>query len=408
MPLRIEILNLDVHDAKGAASIMFSGITSPAYTVLRGNKVHDNVGGGIALFCVPGGYYLVEQNTVYDNRGSGNWDGIQAGGGDPSCGTHHIVIRRNVVYGTVDGDNIDMGGRQPGSLPIASHYLMEDNEMFGPPTTGNKFSGLGLDWGIMRRNKVTDNGLVFYSPPYRAVVYHNTVVSSFHSVQFWGQAGRALGPQPTFRNNLYTQSNHLLIMRGGSPLPNVTYPSSLDMDGDMFLFSERGIGWGTMPYGTSQSNFDQWRSDTSQEPNGRRIAAALSEIYVDAPNRDYQLVSGSPAIDAGVHLTTTTDTGSGTVLTVQKSWFFQDGYDSLVEPDWIQVGANPPVQIVSIDYESDIITLSTSITWSAGDGISLPYNGVAPDVGACEADDPASNPLAPTGLRLVNDQQPPA
>ncbi len=387
--IRLELLNLDVHNcgtpSAGAGAIIFYDGTTPAYTIIRGNRVHDNYWGGIVLFCVPGGYYLIEQNTVYNNQGTNNWDAIQVGGGDELCGTHHVVVRKNVVSGTSQGDNLDMGGRWVGTVGVrTSHYLMEDNETYGGSAGGVKFSGLGLDWAIMRRNRVTGESITFYSPPYRATVYHNTIVSGYHDLQFWRDIGFDPGPHPTFRNNLFTQSTNALINVGGALLPDLTYPTSLDMDADMFLFSGGGINWGNTGYGTTQSEFDSWRSTTGQEPNGKRITQSLSQIYVDPANRDYRLLSGSPAIDAGVHLTRTTSAGSGTVIPVQKSWYFHDGYNGLVAPDTIQIGSNAPVAITSIDYLNDRITVATSISWNANDGVSLPYNGSAPDIGAFE------------------------
>lgn len=40
--------------------------------------------------------------------------------------------------------------------------------------------------------------------------------------------------------------------------------------------------------------------------------------------------------------------------------------------------------IVAIDHQDNILTLETELTWSAGQGVSLPYKGAAPDIGAYE------------------------
>jgi hypothetical protein len=117
---------------------------------------------------------------------------------------------------------------------------------------------------------------------------------------------------------------------------------------------------------------------------------------------DLTLQAGSPAINAGVALTTTVGTGaSSTTLIVADALYFQDGTwgSDLVRAagtmvaDWIAVGtvANT-VQISSINYATNTITLASPISWSNGasvwlykksDGVVV-LNGGAPDLGAHE------------------------
>jgi hypothetical protein len=123
------------------------------------------------------------------------------------------------------------------------------------------------------------------------------------------------------------------------------------------------------------------------------------------------LSSGSDAIDAGSALTTVavSDSGSGTALVVSDALYFQDGSwgSSLsdVVGDWIAVGTVGNVaQIASIDYSTNTITLSGSITRSDGDSVWLYKNssgdvvlkGAAPDYGAYEWEDSDTTPTAPT------------
>jgi hypothetical protein len=99
---------------------------------------------------------------------------------------------------------------------------------------------------------------------------------------------------------------------------------------------------------------------------------------------DFHLLSTSPAIDAGVFLTTTTSSGSGTEIQVADAGYFIDGY-GIVEGDVIQLqGQTAKARIVSIDYATNTMTIDTPLSWTSGLGVSLPYEGAAPDIGAYE------------------------
>lgn len=113
---------------------------------------------------------------------------------------------------------------------------------------------------------------------------------------------------------------------------------------------------------------------------------------------DLSLQSNSQAINQGWALTTVTisDTGSGTSLIVADASYFQDGRWAplgRIEPDWIAVGSVSNVaRISAIDYASNVISLSQTISRSAGSSVWLykdstgrvVLHGSAPDIGAYE------------------------
>lgn len=106
----------------------------------------------------------------------------------------------------------------------------------------------------------------------------------------------------------------------------------------------------------------------------------------------------SLAIDAGIPLTLANGAGSASVtLIVDDALYFQDGtWGSALanhQPDKLAVGTlTNIVQISSIDYATQTIALSSSITWSDNDNVwlysrndgTLVLNGPAPDLGAFE------------------------
>jgi len=70
---------------------------------------------------------------------------------------------------------------------------------------------------------------------------------------------------------------------------------------------------------------------------------------------------------------------------VDDAGYFHNGF-GVSEGDLIQIGSNNPARVISIDYSSNIIKVEESLNWNEGDGVSLPYTGQAPDIGAFEFD----------------------
>jgi hypothetical protein len=62
---------------------------------------------------------------------------------------------------------------------------------------------------------------------------------------------------------------------------------------------------------------------------------------------------------------------------VEDSYFFWPG-------DLIKIGGSLTRSITSIDYDTHTLTLGSPASWTNGDGVSLNYNGSAPDIGAYE------------------------
>ena len=98
---------------------------------------------------------------------------------------------------------------------------------------------------------------------------------------------------------------------------------------------------------------------------------AASDIFNSDPlyvngSTDLHLQAGSPAIGAGGPLTTAVGGGStSTALTVADAGYFQDGYSiSGVQADWLRIGSSTTVQISSINYGVNVITLATAVSWS--------------------------------------------
>jgi hypothetical protein len=136
--------------------------------------------------------------------------------------------------------------------------------------------------------------------------------------------------------------------------------------------------------------------------------------FVNYSANNFSLSAGSPAIGAGTYLTAAAsgDVGSGTSLLVNDAGFFQDGYGiPTVQADWIRVGPTVTAQIVSVNYDTNTLTLANSISRSPGDPVYLYKDssgrqvlfGRPPDIGAYPytgGGGDATYPSSPKNLRI--------
>ncbi|MCX6718628.1 MAG: right-handed parallel beta-helix repeat-containing protein, partial [Candidatus Staskawiczbacteria bacterium] len=412
------LLNLDVHNDLGEDQIDINGpITKPAFSVISGCKVHDGPGGGINLWQGGGGYWLVENNEVYNNAGAGNYDGIQVEGGG---NMHHIIIKNNLIHDNASSDNGE-GGADNLDLTsgrLTHHYLVEGNDIYGSEGSFKLHSGAKYTPGvssfhIARFNRLTGLEYVCYGFPNPIVLYNNTFVDAGQFVHFSGDGGSKVNTmgdstytggdtgRMNFKNNIFFQEKpsyaYALIVEPDGWNVNVTY-ASVRMQHSLYRMTNNQWGWGTVfdLYEPMTPEFfaDFQASGAPDYPDTGSILTTTdaSQNFVGYATKDYHLTSTSPAIDAGMALTTATSSGTNsTTLVVDRASYFFDGYcvngECLDTPDSIVVGSNlTPVQIVSITDSTNTITLASPRTWSSGDPVTLAYSGSAPDIGAFEYD----------------------
>jgi len=105
---------------------------------------------------------------------------------------------------------------------------------------------------------------------------------------------------------------------------------------------------------------------------------------------DFTLQAGSPAIDAGAHLTTTTAAGTNTTtVPVADAKYFTSGY-GIIAGDCVKVGSSAIVRVTGVNYTTNTLTLSSPVTFSSGANVDLPFSGTALDLGAFEVNPPVT------------------
>ena len=152
---------------------------------------------------------------------------------------------------------------------------------------------------------------------------------------------------------------------------NIFYKNKLRGGEVIYAIASQDIGKQTIENNWMQQGDPLFVDETSTDP-------------FDANLPNLHLKSGSPCIDSGGFLTKTAGSGSGTEIVVEDANYFMDGW-GIVKGDLVQLeGQTKPVRITKVNYDNNIINIDTALSWSDGQGISLPYSGDAPDIGAFE------------------------
>jgi len=383
-------------------TITFNTVVTSAPETNAPIELSPREGNGIQI---DGNHWLVENNDI-----SHYTLGIDFAG---SFG----VFRNNVFHGQTEAEasgnqHTDSIYTEPGSL--TEHNLIEGNLNYGGSGPDAKdfltqgqdgCAASGICFGVIIRYNTAhdlDGGdLSGYDFPHTKM-YNNTFVNM----------GGACN------NNCYGGTDVLnkinVAMSNSSDINNIYYfPSAQTTSGEAnpigfdSASATASGSWGhSLAYCNSSGSANcalfghiyeagSWTADPGNILGYLDHAPSNNPNFISLSGNNFHLNKGSPAIDAGTSLTSVarTDSGSGTSLVVHDPSYFQDGYGGLVNADWIAVGSiNNIVQISSISYTTNTITLASPITRNNGDQVYLYKNssgarvlfGSAPDMGAFE------------------------
>ncbi|RJP92373.1 MAG: hypothetical protein C4518_06885 [Desulfobacteraceae bacterium] len=314
--------------------------------------------------------YCIIRNNLFNNR------------------LHHALEIYDKASNNIIESNIITNAGQDASL----NYCGSDGDRT-MPRSGH--SAMHISHGknnIIRKNLIVNCGKLDlttwkagYTPATNNHIYNNTIDRNQWG---WQIQGDIASYGNVFKNNIFSNSVSYAIYRIINSTPRNNYFNNNNFYGGSFRFSPES---GTISLSNLQSTY-------SSEWNGNKAA---NPGYVDAGKSNYNLIETSPMIDAGAFLTKTTSAGTGNNIPVQDAGYFSNGL-GVVEGDLIQLeGQTQVLKITAIN--NNTITVDISSSWKAGLGVSLPFNGGAPDIGMFEGGSIISTPLeAPNTLRIIS------
>jgi hypothetical protein len=316
------------------------------HTLIEGNNISYCAHNCLLL---RGTYSIAKNNDLHSNQG--RTSEVHSSGTTNS----HLVFENNIVR--------DSGGFTPG--PCAAYGMQADSA-----------------YQIIRNN-------LFYN-------------NHGHGLEIWGMAGDGTAKNSRVYNNV-------MFGNGNNSKDDVPQNEGYGIDfnyisetnpGDFsgvvmknnILYKNRYIG---VNYKGSTDPTRHLEINNFEDTNG-------TPSFVDENGHDFHLSSGSACIDKGTWLTTTISAGSGTSIPVADAGYFIDGF-GIVDGDVIQLqGQANTARITSINYDTNTLTVNTSLTWSNGLGVTLAYSGSAPDIGAFEFAS-VTPPVVPGDLDNDND-----
>ena len=296
-------------------------------------------------------YNLIEDNTFY----SGGHHVLAAWG-------QYNIFRNNYMHN--EGWELDNDGYRCAIThgEATGKNLFEGNRI----AFAGKASGMSLrSWNnIFRFNTFYNNGLggiqcvsmKDYTPAHYNHIFNNVFYNNGHEAT-----------DPGFSGGIY-----FCDWGQGDPTGNVVKNN--------IFYNNKG---GPITYeGCTDPQVIENNWDKGGDPlfvyNGSYL-----DPFGDRP--DFHLQAGSPCIDSGALLTKiTSSSGSGKQFKVEDAWYFIDGF-RIIEGDMIQLqGSSDRVKITNINYSTNEITVNETISWYNNQGVSLPYEGGYPDIGAYE------------------------
>jgi parallel beta-helix repeat protein len=337
----------------------------PRRIVISGNEVDHNESQGIHTWNAVG--VLISGNHLHDNGATG----IQI-----EDGSENVVIENNLSE-----NNAQFYEYETGAWMDHSKNVLVRNNIF----RSNKI-GLNItdsDRVIIHDNTIYLNdrgaenlinaaGLIVKNNVSNISITQNTFYqNSAGEAQLGGINFRSNGSncdRISFINNIVAESKSSWDMVQGSC---TNFSSDYN---DFFNTRAVSVMW-------NESNYDWYSYLAASQQDTHSLSQ--DPLFVDPAGFDFHLRPSSPLAGKGVVLTSTTDSGNGNVITVADASYFSDGF-GIGEGDEIVIASNQ-ARVIAIDYASNKITLDRAIMWEKGDGVSFPFSGAAPDMGARDA-----------------------
>jgi len=363
------------------------------YNVLASNSFSY---GGHTVININGDYNAFIGNT-YHNEPWIWWPAFQQYGGHRcigSFGAHCLFDSETAAFAGEPLANDGASGMEiMGGSNIIRHCAIYWNE----------------NWGINLYEKAVGDRHPNYNHIYNNTLCHNAMGQMYLTNYAKGKVYNWSGSKAVMVFNTATNNrviNNIFAYNGANQFYG--YPTNAMLYGGPTNLGPACEIWG--PNWTNNVQGDPlFVSDDTVNPWTNSVQSNLfnSVNITNWPNYpNYHLGSLSRCIDAGGWLTTiVSPSGSGTNFTVADPGFFWPGVTAagaVFPGDTIQLqGQTVRSTITAIDYRTGVLTLSSSLSWTNGQGVALAYNGSAPDMGAYEYGGLGARPDPPVPPYLV-------
>ena len=299
-----------------------------SYNIVRNNHIHDPCDDGMNMLQKVD-HNLVENNIFYN---------VSNGAGLKFCGGQNNIIRRNIA---VDCKAYGIGiyaSLYGGYSSYGENNTFYNNIILGSDRGSNMDAGfrfLVYEGGGEIRNNIVKNNVIYENNPQQIYINGDKGYKEYAA------------PNSFINNTIYNISP-----------------------------GQKVINYMGLKYSIQEIEL--------QQPSQFTNNIDAYPDFVDANNKNFLLKSGSPCINTGDWLTVITSSGSGTQIPVEDAGYFCDGF-GIIDGDLIQLeGQTQTAKITNVDYSNNIITVDTPLSWYSGQGVSMPYYGYAPDIGAYE------------------------
>jgi hypothetical protein len=345
-------------------------------------------------------YNLIENNILYE-----------CGHDCLTVRTKYNTVRNNTVHN--EESYFQDHWRTCSNIPKSGYFgdrnvMQEDT---GGTNVGyNLFEGNRLGYGGLSPNVVGANGFENANP--HTIVRYNAIYGNREA----GYEAKTQGANNSDYNRIY---NNTFFSNGKGADINLGYRAAIFVDCETANHPANNVLINNIFYGNQQTMVYTGTNCLAQFTNINYLTADPLFLNPDItdPNSlvmpNLSLQAQSRAIDGGRYLARAIGAGtSSTTLIVDDASYFQDGTwapSGTSNADWVAIGTvNNVVQIDSIDYATNKITLVSPMTWSymaniwlykKSDATRVLY-GAAPDYGAYEYKGQASI-ASPTNLRIV-------
>lgn len=326
------------------------GAVQSSYIIIRNNDLHNqwekdvDLDGALISSTWEGMYLLVENNKINDAQVS-TCEGTTKGGTGFQSLMSNAIYRYNEVANNVRwGISLDTSSATYTGYP---HNRIYNNTFVNNTYSGLRFSNTAETAADFTDNVVKNN--IFYNNGSDEdgfyTTYSDGMVAGQPGAHIMIDLGRnyGVGDYTIVGNNFYQTTvgrSNIIAVNGAN------------------------LGYQPMSY---------WQPTAGSYPYPDQITLNIetNPQFADYSNGDYTLSDGSSAIDASTALTTATSTvTNSTTLVVDDARYFTDGY-TMIDGDWIKIGESDPVQIDSVDYDTNTIILTANRSWSVSDTVRL-------------------------------------